>query len=78
MSEDEIEDEMVGWYHQLNGHESEQATGDGERQGSLTCCSPWGPKKLGKTERRTHNVSVGRIRSVHEHVDGKITDIYFH
>ena len=43
------EDEMVGWYHQLNGHESEQAPGDGERQGSLTCCSPWGHKKLDTT-----------------------------
>ena len=35
------EDEMVGWHHRL-GHESEQAPGDGERQGSLVCCSPWG------------------------------------
>ena len=34
-------DEMVGWHHQLNGHEFEQAQGDGERQGSLACCSPW-------------------------------------
>ena len=39
-----IEDEMVGWHHQLNGHESEQALGDGEGQGSLACCSPWGHK----------------------------------
>ena len=36
------EDEMVGWHHQLNGHEFEQALGDGEGQGSLACCSPWG------------------------------------
>ena len=35
------EDEMVLWYHQLNGHEFEQAPGDGEGQGSLACCSPW-------------------------------------
>ena len=35
-----IEDEMVGWYHQLNGDEFEQALGDGEGQGSLACCSP--------------------------------------
>ena len=34
------EDEMVGWYHQLNGREFEQALGDGEGQGSLVCCSP--------------------------------------
>ena len=32
--------EMVGWHHQLNGHEFEQAPGDGEGQGSLACCSP--------------------------------------
>ena len=36
------EDEMVGWHHWLDGHESEQAPGDGEGQGSLVCCSPWG------------------------------------
>ena len=35
------EDEMVGWHHRLNGHEFEQAPGDGEGQGSLACCSPW-------------------------------------
>ena len=33
------EDEMVGWHHQLNGHEPEQALGDGKAQGSLACCS---------------------------------------
>ena len=32
------EDEMVGWHHRLNGHEFEQAPGDGEEQGSLVCC----------------------------------------
>ena len=31
---------MVGWHHQLNGHEFEQAPGDSEGQGSLACCSP--------------------------------------
>ena len=44
------EDEMVGWYHRLNGHEFEQALGDSEGQGGLACCSPWGPKEL-DTER---------------------------
>ena len=34
--------EMVGWYHQLDRHEFEQAPGVGDRQGSLACCSPWG------------------------------------
>ena len=37
-----IEDEMVGWHHRLNGHEFEQTLGDGEGQGSLACCGPWG------------------------------------
>ena len=36
------EDEMFGWHHWLNGHEFEQAPGDGEGQGSLACCGPWG------------------------------------
>ena len=38
------EDEMVGWHHQFNGNEFEQTPGDGEGQGSLVCCSPWGCK----------------------------------
>ena len=41
---------MVGWHHQLNGHEFEQTQGDGEGQGSLVCCSPWGCKELDTTE----------------------------
>ena len=49
------EDEMVVWYHQLNGHEFEQAPGDGEGQGSLACCSPWGHKKSGKAEQLNSN-----------------------
>ena len=44
------EDEMVGWHHRLNGHEFEQAPGDGDGQGSLVCCSPWGCKELDMTE----------------------------
>jgi len=36
------EDEMVGWHHQLDGLEFEQALGIGDGQGSLECCSPWG------------------------------------
>ena len=41
---------MVGWHHRLNGHEFEQALGDGDEQGSLKCCSPWGHKELVMTE----------------------------
>ena len=44
------EDERVGWHHRLSGHESEQTPGDGEGQGSLVCCSPWGHKKSNTTE----------------------------
>ena len=43
------EDEMVGSHHQLNGHESEQALGNGEGQGRLACCSPWGLKESDMT-----------------------------
>ena len=48
---------MVGWHHRLNGHESEQILGDGEGQGSLACCSPWGHKELDTTEQRNNNHS---------------------
>ena len=44
------EDEMAGWQHQLDGHEFEQAPGDGDGQGSLECCSPWGGKEPDMTE----------------------------
>ena len=45
------EDEMVGWRHQLNGHEFEQTLGVGDGQGDLECCSPWGHKEWDTTER---------------------------
>ena len=44
------EDELVGWHHQLDGHEFEQAPGDGGGQGSLMCYSLWGLKQLNMTE----------------------------
>ena len=44
------EDEMVGWHHQLNGHEFEWTPGVGDGQGGLVCCSPWGHKELDMTE----------------------------
>ena len=45
------EDEMVGWHYQLEGHEFEQAPGNGDGQGGLVCCSPWGHKELDTTEK---------------------------
>ena len=44
------EDETIGWYHRLNGHEFEQTPGDSEGLGSLACCSPWGHKESDTTE----------------------------
>ena len=43
------EDEIVGWHHQLNGHEFEQTPGDSEGKGSLVCYSPWGLKGFDTT-----------------------------
>ena len=49
------QDEMIGWHHWLNGHEFEQTQEDGEGQGSLACCSPWGYKESDTTERLNNN-----------------------
>ena len=43
------EDEMVGWHHQLDGHEFYQALGVSDEQGSLACCSPWGRRESDTT-----------------------------
>ena len=45
------ENEMVGWHHQLNGHEFEQALGFGDGQGGLVCCDSWGRNESDMTER---------------------------
>ena len=52
------EDEVVGWHHRLNRHESEPAPGGGDGQGSLAYCSPWGRKELDMTEQlnRTEHI----------------------
>ena len=49
------EDEMVGWHHQFDGHEFEQAQGDSEGQGSLAGFSPWGGKESDMTEQLKTN-----------------------
>ena len=51
------EDEMVGWYQQLDGHEFEQALGDSEGQRNLACCSLWGHKESVMTEQLNNNKS---------------------
>ena len=52
-----MENKMVGWHQQLNGHEFEQTLGNGEGQGSLACCSPCGRKESGTTEWLNKNQS---------------------
>ena len=49
------EDDMVGWHHQLNGHECDQTLGDSEGQESLVCCSPWSCKESDTTEQLNNN-----------------------
>ena len=46
---------MVGWHHQFNRCEFEQVPGDGEGQGSLECCSPWGHKDSDTTQQLNNN-----------------------
>ena len=62
------EDEMVGWYYWLNGHEFEQTPGDGG-QGSLACYSPWGHKESDMTERLNNNKNVLRVCCCYFYVD---------
>ena len=52
---------MVGWHHQLNGHEFEQTQGDGEGQGGLACCSPWGRKESDTTEQLNSKSDLHRF-----------------
>ena len=56
--EGDAEDEMVGWHHWLNGHESEQALGDGEEQGSLAWCSSWGAKSLTRLSQQQQQLTL--------------------
>jgi len=44
------EDEMAGWHHWLDGHESEWTLGVGDGQGGLACCDSWGRKEADTTE----------------------------
>ena len=53
---------MVGWHQRLNGREFQQTPGDGEGQGSLVCCHPWGHKELDTTERLNNNNCGGGSR----------------
>ena len=67
---------MVGWHHRLNGHEFEQASGAGDGQGGLACCSPLCRKELDTTERLNNNkystVYMCYIFFTHSSVDGHL------
>ena len=56
--------EMVGWHHQLNGYEFEQAQVRGDEQGSLVCYSPQGQKQLDMTERLNNNYWTTLVQSI--------------
>ena len=49
---------MVGWHHQLNRHDFEQAPGDGQGQGKVACWSPWGCKEVDMTEWVNNNKNI--------------------
>ena len=58
------QDEMAGWHHRCNEHELGQTLGDGEGQGGLVCCSPWGQKELDPTGRlNNNNLSTVKYKS---------------
>ena len=58
-----IEDEMAGWHHWLDGHESEWTPGVGDGQGGLACCDSWGHKELDTTERLNWTEVLPRSQS---------------
>ena len=64
------EGKMVGWHHQLNGPEFEQALGDGEGQGGLACCSPWGRREWDTTERLNNCIALGTLSMVGGSLEG--------
>ena len=72
------EDEMVGWHHRLNGHEFEQALGDGEGQGNPWwrtapwCCSPWGRKEVDMTEQLNNSKTPWQFQ-----MNREVTQPYF-
>ena len=58
---------MVGWHYRHNGHECEQALGDGEGQGSLTCCCPWSGKESDMTEQLNNKNNASHLSSHTKH-----------
>ena len=50
---------MDGWHHRIDGHEFEQGPGDGDGQGNLASCGPWGRKESDTTERLNNSKEEG-------------------
>ena len=63
-----IEDEMLGYHHQLDGHEFEQVLGVGDGQGSLACCHSWGHRESDTTE-RLNRTELKRVTDLYEWMD---------
>jgi len=63
------EDEMAGWHHRLNGHESEWTPGVGDGQGGLACCDSWGLKELDMTEWLNWTEDITFLNLVRGHND---------
>ena len=59
------EDKVVGWYHQLSGHEFEQTQGDSEGQKSLSCYTSWSHKELDMTECLNNNNCENKCYSLY-------------
>ena len=55
------EDEKAGWHHQCNENELGRTSGDGEGQGDLPCCSPWGHKESNTAGQLNNNIAVGDL-----------------
>ena len=69
------EDEVVCWHHRLNGHKVEQVPGDGERLGSLACCSPWGCKDSDTTDQLYNKLEHRKIKGVPEKISASLTTL---
>ena len=74
------EDEMVGWHHQLNGHEFEQSLGVSDGQESLACCSQWYLKELDMTKRLnwTYGTSCHDLHFLNVEFQASLFTLLFH
>ena len=71
------EDELFGCHYRLNGHEFEQALGDGEGQVSLACCISWGHKESDRTEQLNNNNKLSFDNYNKETRQGVKSHIYY-